>query len=289
MDDASMAMATSRKSRMDVVYFTEELMYRSMLRRKIVTRFPDALRNGELEAFYQPKVSRENYRLCGCEALARWRADGVVHMPTEFIPALEEAGLMIQLDFHILEQVCRDIRSWLDEGITPVRVSVNYSKRDLMEEDLAERTLEVIRRWGIDPCYLEIEFTETTGYVDAGLLSTFVQQMRSSGVTVSMDDFGTGYSSVNLFKSLDFDVVKLDRSFIHNIDRHIIRDEVILENIIQMLHELNCEIVAEGVETERQMGFLRNTACQVIQGFYFDQPMPRQEFVTRLVNPQYAR
>ena len=83
-------------------------------------------------------------------------------------------------------------------------------------------------------------------------------------------------------------MVKLDRSFIHNIDRHIIKDEVILENVIQMLHELNCEIVAEGVETERQMGFLRNTACQVIQGFYFDQPMPRQEFVARLVNPQYS-
>ena len=288
MDDASIAMATSRKNREDVVYFTEELMYRAMLRKKIVARFPEALRRGELEAFYQPKVSRKDYRLCGCEALARWRVDGVVHMPAEFIPALEEAGLMIQLDFHILEQVCRDIRSWLDEGITPVRVSVNYSKRDLMEENLAERTLEVIRRWKIDPRYVEIEFTETTGDVDVGLLSAFVRQMRSSGVTVSMDDFGTGYSSVNLFKSMDFHVVKLDRSFIQNIDRHIIKDEVILENVIQMLHELNCEIVAEGVETERQMGFLRNTACQVIQGFYFDQPMPRQEFVARLVNPQYS-
>ncbi len=287
VNNAAISIQFSKRSGERAVVFTQELMEKAVERKRLVARIPEAMRRREIVAYYQPKVNCDTMQLCGCEALARWMVDGQSIPPSIFIPAVEEAGEVTRLDFYMLEQVCRDLRSWIDMGLEPVRVSVNYSRKNLAEPDLAGKTLEILKRWDINPHYIEIELTETTDLADRELINRFIVIMQRNGIKISMDDFGTGYSSINQFKELDFDVVKLDKSLIDNIEKDVKKDATIMRNMIQMLSDLNCEIVAEGVETSKQLGFLKQTECNVIQGFFFDRPLSPEEFSIRLNNKKY--
>ena len=210
----------------------------------------------------------------------------------EYIPVLEHEGSIGRLDLYVFEKVCEDINRWLSMGLAPVRVSVNFSKLHLQNNDLSRQVMEIIQKYNIDPKYIEIELTEMTGAEDFTALNAFVQKMKSVGIATSIDDFGTGYSSLNLLKDLDVDVIKLDKSFFTNIgdqDRGASTDRTVVKNIVRMVNELEMETVSEGVETHTQAEFLREISCNTAQGFLFDRPLPRDEYEKRLSDSEHYK
>ena len=288
LQKAGFAFEVSRRSAVDVVTYHHDMQVQAMHQRWVSTVFPEALQKNEIVPYYQPKVHLDSRKLCGAEALVRWIRDGKIVPPSDFIPFIESESLITVLDQYMLKQVCIDLRRWIDRGIEPVRVSVNFSRRDFLEKDLAERTLATLDEYRIDGKYIEIEVTESSFYEDFEALNRFTEMMHARGVHVSMDDFGTGYSSLNMFQHLDFDVVKLDKSFVDNLGKGNSKDEIVVESIATMLTKLKTDMVAEGVETGDQLERVKDINCNIIQGYYFDKPLPHDVFENRLQNRVYA-
>ncbi len=267
----------------NVVWFEKKMRDKDLQAQNVSVAFPTALKNGELIVYYQPKVSLKDSSLCGSEALVRWVREGVIVPPMEFIPALEKEGTICALDMYVFETVCKDIRRWLDYGMNPVRVSVNFSKLHFKEDNFADRILEIIHRQGIPAKCIEIELTEASGFENFENFVEFSKVMRNNGIEVSIDDFGTGYSSLNVLKRMNVDIIKLDKSFIDTIENKDEQDDVFLKNIVNMINELGMRVVAEGVETDAQVKFLKKIDCSAVQGYYYDRPMPRERFEERLL------
>lgn len=283
MDGAGAALNMAKKNGIhDVVRFASDVLEKTIRANEISTIFPEALKNKEFVVYYQPKVSLSENRLCGCEALARWANGKKVVSPAEFVPVLESEGSICSLDFYVLNAVCADIKRWISLGMNPVRVSTNFSKIHLHNINFAEEIVETIRKHGIDTKYIEIELTESSGYDDYDALAEFVRKMKSYGVSTSIDDFGTGYSSLNMLKDLDVDIIKLDKSFLDNLDSGEHESEVVIRHIINMVNELKMRVVAEGVENYKQVEMLENMKCSMAQGYLFDKPLTREEFESRL-------
>ena len=285
--NASFAYEQAKKSRVTVSYYDPSHRSRSLHARAVAQAFPEALRSGELVCCYQPKVYLSTGELYGCEALVRWVRDGKMIPPSDFVPIAESHGLVGELDRHMLECVCRDLRTWLDRGIEPVRVSVNYSQHDFYNENLVEETLKIIRRYRVEGKYLEIEITESSFFENFQALEDFIKAMHRHGIEVSLDDFGTGYSSLNMLKSLDLDTVKLDKSFFDNLSGDSENDRVVLRSVADMLSQLHKTAISEGVETPEQYKFAREIGCDIIQGYFFDKPLSFEEFTERLINRRY--
>lgn len=279
---SSLAMSEAKESLTEnFVWFNQDMLDRSMHNKEITSLFPHALNNQEFVVYYQPKVQLDNDTLYGCEALVRWVRNGSLVPPLDFIPVLEQTGYLCMLDFYVLDRVCQDIRHWQDLGIEPVTTSVNFSKLHLHNRNLAHDILKVLEKHQIDSSYIEIELTESSGYIDFADLKKFVSTMKEYGIRTSLDDFGTGYSSLNLLKDLNVDTVKLDRSFIQNIESDTAH-EVVVKALVNMINELDMEVIAEGVENTTQADYLRSIQCHLAQGFLFDQPLPHDEFEKRL-------
>ena len=217
----------------------------------------------------------------------RWVKEGTIISPARFIPVLEREGKIIDLDFYVFEQVCKDIRRWMDEGIKPVRISSNFSKLHLKNEHLSEDVLAIVRRYDIDTAYIEIELTESSGYSDFDALQKFVRDMNEVGIYTSIDDFGTGYSSLSMLKDIDVNVVKIDKSFVDNMEDEKQHGTNLVGNVIRMIKDLDRIVICEGVETEKQVMFLKGTECNIVQGYLFDKPLPCYNFEERLKTPVY--
>ena len=273
---------TRKEGNADIVWFSDDLLSKEMNAKKSTFMFNKALQDGEFVVYYQPKVSLNDGKLSGGEALVRWLRDGRVIPPMEFIPALEHDGSICSLDMYVFETVCRDIRTWIDAGVKPVKISSNFSKYHIKDDGFATKILTTIDRYGIDPKYLEIELTESACFEDAEKISKFLKAMKERGISVSIDDFGTGYSSLSLLKDQMVDVIKLDQSFIKGIqdedENKAGNEKVVIKNIINMVEELNMKIIAEGVETDTAAEFLKNVNCDMAQGFLYDRPMPHTDF-----------
>jgi len=285
IESAATALSTARiTGRCDVLWFEPEMLNRTIKANTISTMFPDAIRNEEFVVYYQPKVRLSDNQLCGCEALSRWIKDGKIVSPADFIPVLEREGTICKLDFYVLDKVCADIKRWIETGLNPVRVSTNFSKLHLHNKNFAEDIINIINKYGIEPSYVEVELTESSGYEDYEALAEFVRKMKNYGVSTSIDDFGTGYSSLNLLKDLDVDVIKLDKSFLDNLGDEKKTDEVVIRHIVNMVNELDMMVVAEGVETNVQADLLQGFSCSMAQGYLFDKPLPCSEFEERMKN-----
>ena len=287
MNSASIAMQAARQSGQaaDQMWFDPVMHARAMHEKQISQLFPSALKNGEFLVYYQPKVTLEDRTLSGSEALVRWFHKGRIVPPMEFIPVLEKDGTVCRLDFYVLEQVCKDLRGWLDAGIDPVRVSVNFSQQHLHDTRLADEIIAVLERYQVDSRYIEVELTEMSGARDHEAMLAFLKSMHEHGICTSIDDFGTGYSSLNMLREFNMDVIKLDKSFLDKLteegEDHR-ADEVVIENIFRMAQALDLEIVSEGVETRSQAEFLRRIHCDMVQGYLFDKPLPHDEYEKRL-------
>ncbi len=291
MNCISIAINGARRNpALNVVRFTPEIMQKIEREHALTAMFAGAVKNREFIVYYQPKVDLSNSRMCGCEALVRWKRDGRIISPAEFIPVFERDGNICALDFYMLDCVCRDIREWIKQGLEPVTVSVNFSKTHLHDPHIAEEIMAIINKYGIDTKYIEVEMTEMSDFNDYDAFKDLVTKMKENGVVTSIDDFGTGYSSLNLLTDFMFDVVKLDKSFLDNISKSNSRtDEIVVRNIVKMIKELGMSTIAEGVETVEQAQFLKDIDCTMVQGYLFDKPLCCEEFVTRLAGKEYEK
>jgi diguanylate cyclase (GGDEF)-like protein len=283
LNNASTAMMAARviKNR-DVVFFTKEMQIQSIHQREISSEFHNALRNRELVVFYQPKIDLTDKHINGAEALARWVRHKTIVPPMDFIPVLEREGSICELDFYVFETACNDIHEWIKAGIEPVRISSNFSKLHLRNEDFADRILGILHKYELDGKYIEVELTEVSDFDDTVAMKKFIDIMRQNDIGVAIDDFGTGYSTLNVLKDYNISVVKIDKSLLNNIGKTNSHDEVILRNVVKMARELSKDVIAEGVESQEQADYLKGINCRSAQGFLFDKPLVRDDFQKRL-------
>lgn len=264
------------------VFYNDEVMQRDAERRKYESLFSKAIMNEEFQVYYQPKVSLKKYKVSGAEALCRWLHNGELIPPIKFIPVFERNKAICTLDFYMLDHVCRDIRSWLDNGRDVVKVSVNLSRCNLGEPQLVERIIATVDKYNIPHEYIEIELTETTTDVAFSELKKVVFGLQASGISTAVDDFGIGYSSLNLISDLPWNVLKIDKKFLEVSQESTAHNYLMLKHIISLAQSFGIECVVEGVETVEHVKVLKESNCYMAQGFYFDKPLPRESFEQRL-------
>ena len=285
MARTSIAYQAARKTGAgSIVVYTKEIQKQLMDDQEILAAFPQALAAGEFVVYYQPKVRTADKSIYGAEALVRWVRDGQVVTPARFIPQFEREGSVCRLDYYMLEQVCGFLKSRLDKGLKIVPVSVNFSRRHLEEGDLVERITGTIDRFGIDRSYIEIELTESEDYQNYEIMSSVIGRLKERGISTSIDDFGTGFSSLNMIKKVDLDTIKIDKSLIpfDDVNNNKHQDIVMFASIIDLIGRLGKKSVAEGVETTQQLDYLEKLGCDIVQGYVFDKPLPKDEFEQRL-------
>lgn len=272
----------------NVVFYDNSMEVSREKRMEIQKLFPKALENKEFKVFYQPKIDITTGKLVGAEALCRWIRDGRIVPPMEFIPVLEQNTDICQLDFYMLDSVCADIRRWLDEGGNVVRISVNLSRKHMMDVDLLEHIMNIVDKHNVPHEYIEIELTETTTDVEFRDLKRVVSGLQQQGIYTSVDDFGMGYSSLNLLREIPWNVLKVDRCFLPvDSDDSTSSRTVMFKYVVAMAKELGLECIAEGVETQNQVKILRDNNCLYAQGFLFDKPLPLADFEKRLKSGDY--
>ena len=272
--DAAMYRAKEH-GRSNFQFYTSEMNERVNERLALENALRRALERNELALHYQQKVSLKSGQICGAEALVRWLHPewGLVR-PARFIPLAEETGLIVQIGEWVLREACRQTRAWIDAGLDPGVVSVNLSVRQFRQEGLVRTVSRILEETGLEPGQLEMELTESMvmGNVDAAI--AVLQGLKQLGVTLSVDDFGTGYSSLSYLKDLPIDTLKIDRSFVRDIGKGEEADDgVLAQAIISLGHALHLKVIAEGVETDAQLRFLRRHGCDEVQGFYYGEPV----------------
>lgn len=289
LDKIMFASLVARKNSDEtVVYYNKEMLASREHTMWIQQLFPEALASEEFKVFYQPKIDIVSGELKGAEALCRWFHNGKMISPADFIPVLEQGMEICRLDFYMLDHVCKDIRRWIDEGKKVVRVSVNLSRKHMIDVDLLKHLIEIVDRNNVPHEYIEIELTETTTDVEFRDLKRIVNGLQDEGICTSVDDFGMGYSSLNLIKEIPWDVIKVDRSFLPvDEDTENSTRSIMFKYVVAMAKEMGLECIAEGVETHGQIDILRENSCNLAQGFYFDKPLPIKEFEVRLDKPVY--
>ncbi|MCR4558251.1 MAG: GGDEF domain-containing phosphodiesterase [Saccharofermentans sp.] len=283
---AQALVAAKSRDNDDIVWLTQELLDSVSERKKLESDIKTALKSGEFQPYYQPKVNIITGRLCGIEALSRWIRGNNIVSPGVFIPIMEANDTIRLLDLYMLERVCGDIEEWLKEGINVPAVSINFSRRNLADPDLAGKIDKVVRSSGIPKDLIEIEVTETDDEFSIDVLRKFVEELHSIGYTVSIDDFGSASSSLTLLREILFDTLKIDKGFVDNSKS---RDLTILSHIIKLAKEIDIDIIAEGVEQKNQIDTLNKLGVEVIQGFYYDRPLSKEDMTKRLRSPEYAK
>jgi EAL domain-containing protein (putative c-di-GMP-specific phosphodiesterase class I) len=255
--------------------FFEERMNADLKRRATLDReLRSALENGEFVLRFQPQIDLSNGQLCCAEALIRWQhpVHGLLG-PIDFIPIAEDCGLIDTIGAWVLKEACAQMVRWRTEGVPIPRVSVNVSNRQLRRADFVRAVDYILVSTGLPPDCLEIEVTESL-FLEGGKAAVdTLRSLENAGVVVAIDDFGTGYSSFSYLRTLPASVLKLDKSFIAD----VVTDKdagTIAAAIVNMAHTLRKQVVAEGVETEEQLAFLRQLGCEKVQGFLFSRPLP---------------
>ena len=264
-------------------FFNAEMLRRTLAQAELVAALRTAAALDQLHLHYQPFVDLQTGRISGMEALLRWTHPelGVVG-PAQFIPIAEQTGLINGIGSWVLRQVCRDMRDWSDRGISMLPVSINISPVQFREAALVQLIGTTLREFSIQPGMLCIEVTEGSLIEDVPHSELLLRSLKNLGVGLSLDDFGTGYSSLSYLKRFPFDKVKIDQSFVRGIGTSS-QDAVIAKVVISMAHGLGLQVIAEGVETEGQCAFLRDNACDGMQGYFFSRPVPKAELESLLV------
>lgn len=279
LKNATVALSSAKKSGHDqLVFYSADLNAKSKRRLSLEGRLQQALRRDEFSLHYQPKVDVPTGQVKGVEALIRWNCPELGPVsPAEFIPSLEETGLIQPVGEWVLAEACRANRAWQDAALPELSVGVNLSPLQFQLQNLPGLISETLRQAGLDARYLDIEITEGMLIEDVGRTAATLGAIREMGATVSLDDFGTGYSSLSYLRRLPIDTIKIDQAFIENVTTDP-DSAAITQSIIAMAHKLKLKVVAEGVETVEQLAFLARHDCDQIQGYYFSKPLPEDEF-----------
>jgi len=276
--DAAMYRAKEH-GRNNFQFYTAEMNERVNERLALENALRRGLERRELVLHYQQKVDLKSGAIIGAEALVRWMHPewGLVR-PARFIPLAEETGLIVPLGEWVLHEACRQTRAWLDQGLEPGRVSVNLSARQFRQEGLVRVVSRILEQTRLDPAYLEMELTESMVMHNVESAIATLQGLKSLGVALSVDDFGTGYSSLAYLKDLPIDTLKIDRAFVRDIGAGDEGDEgVLAQAIISLGHALDLKVIAEGVETDAQLRFLRRHGCDQVQGFLHGEAVAPRE------------
>jgi diguanylate cyclase (GGDEF) domain len=279
LDFARVAEKRVRETRKDgYEFYNPEQWEKGKQVAGVISHLPVAIQSGELQVWYQPQVNPGTGEITGAEALCRWNHAKLGWLrPAEFIPALEEAGLIYELDRFVWDKVCQDLHRWNEQGRRR-SVSVNLSRCDMLEDrDIPGHFRDLIQKYDLTPDQLRIEITETAYVEDPALLIRTTVKLRESGFQVEMDDFGSGYSSLHMLKEVPVDRIKLDLLFLSSTGDPE-RGRIIVNHMIQMVHDLGMKLIAEGVENAAQARFLQSRGCSEMQGFYFCKPMSVQDF-----------
>ena len=278
VSNADLAMYQAKaRGRNNYQFFTPALNAQVRHRIALEGNMRRALERDEFQVYYQPKVELETGRMVGFEALVRWERPEVgLVSPNDFIPVAEETGLIVELGKFVLEAACKQTRQWHDQGYSHLHVAVNLSPRQFQQKDLVDMVRRTLHDTGLPPQFLELEVTENVVMYSVEDAIQTLRELNELGVNLSLDDFGRGYSSLYYLKRFPIQTLKIDRSFvcdiIHNPD-----DAAIVNTIISMSRNLNLKVIAEGVETEQQLDFLKQHRCDQMQGFLFSRPVPAVE------------
>lgn len=230
--------------------------------------------------YYQAKRDIINDVWNSSEALVRWKDDnGQIIPPYKFIPLFEKNGFITTLDLYVFETVCNDLRNDLDKGIKPLPVSANLSRKKLLRENFLVDFKEILNKTKVPSDLIEFEFTESMVMENEGTLKDIINEIHKIGCKCSIDDFGTGYSSLPMLTNFNFDIIKLDCSFFYSKKSFDKNDMIVVKTIISLAHKLNKIVVAEGIEDEEMLNFLKKCECDYIQGYYYARPVPRDEFL----------
>lgn len=265
-------------------FFKQQMTERAAVRLRTEASLHDALKNNEFLLYFQPKLDLQTGKVTGCEALIRWQKDGRLISPMSFIPVAEETGIIIPIGRWVIEQSCKTLREWQKKYHFAIPIAINVASQQFADASLVSDIKQMALRYQIQPELLEIEITETSLMNDIELAINKLEQLKSAGFGIAVDDFGTGYSSLSYLRHLPITTMKIDRCFVSDLPE----DSAIASTILMLGKQLNLTIVAEGIENELQLDWLKENKCQIGQGFYFSQPLPQAEFETLYIESQTA-
>jgi len=267
------------------LFFSQYMNEKVSEKLELENKLRKAIRNREFIVYYQPQIDIKTMQVKGVEALVRWNhpTEGIIQ-PAKFIPLAEESGLIVEIDEFVLRTACKQLKAWMDSEINPVTVSINLTSKEFQQANFTGLLKEIIRETGLKADFIELEITESLIMKDIDFTLNILKDLKSIGVKISLDDFGTGYSSLNYLKRLPIDTIKIDKSFIDEITEDS-KEEAIAESIIALAHKMNLSVIAEGIETEKQLEFIREQKCDKAQGYYFSKPLPVEEIEKLLSLP----
>ena len=284
LKNADVAMYQAKDAGRDSVrFYSGTMSIRSMHGLALERDLRKALEDDAFELHYQPKLELETGRLVGAEALIRWQnEEGEYIPPGTFIPMAEESGLIIPIGDWVLREACQQANQWHQKYNLAPRIAVNISSQQFYQSDLQQTVMKALFEAGAKPSLLQLELTESILMRDVGKTIAMLEYLKNTGITLAIDDFGTGYSSLSYLKRFPIDALKIDRSFVMDLEASN-DSATICAAIIAMARELNLTVIAEGVETVPQAEFLREQECDQIQGYLFSKPVPAAEFEKRFL------
>jgi len=270
--------------RSSYLFYDAAMSARGLAQLQLEKDLRKAFDRDEFLLYYQPKIHITSGRIVGMEALVRWKHPerGFI-APDSFISMAEELNLITPLGEWVLRTACLQNKAWQEAGLPPLRVSVNLSAQQFRKATLVQQVQQVLRETGLEPQYLELEITESIMMLNIDIAIETIRQLKDLGIYISIDDFGTGYSSLSYLKKFPIHTLKIDQSFVRDLSLSP-DNEAIVTAVIRMAHSLNLNVIAEGVETEQQLEFLRERDCHEVQGYLFSRPVPPDEFVRWLVH-----
>lgn len=269
-------------------FYSHEMNSQAKARLDLENSLRKAVKNEQLKLYYQPQLDCATGEIVSMEALLRWHHDEFGSMPLEqFIPLAEETGLIVDIGYWAVREACRQNKAWQDAGYAPMPVAVNLSMRQFEQHDLADDIMAILNETGLEPRWLELELTEGVFLHHVESARAMLASLKSAGVIISIDDFGTGYSSLSQLRRLPIDTIKVDCAFSQGVTEDP-DDAAIVSSIIVLAHNLNLNVIAEGVENEAQLAFLREHGCNQWQGYLFSKALPPEAFEALLSEQQGA-
>ncbi len=287
IENAGIARNVSERNFETLTFYHESFRKRSS--KEEIDEINDALANNEFVVYYQPKFNLTTRRFISSEALVRWDSKkyGLL-LPSKFIPIVEQAGLIHEIDTFVFKRVCEDLNEAKRKGRRILPVSINFSLYEFYSSEFLNSIMALLERYQINPSYIEIEITEATSRANAFTAISIIKKLRDRGIRVLMDDFGVGFSNIGNLRKIPFDAVKIDKSFIDDITTDL-KSRAIVKFLIELCQANDLEVIAEGVDDKEQVEILKKLKCNTIQGFYYSKALPYKEYEKFLLSNPFER
>lgn len=265
------------------VVYSSEMMGRKEEDAKIMAMFDHAIKNGNIKTFFQPKMDIKGQKIIGAEVLSRiYDVNGNMMMPDSYIPVLENSGKVVELDRYVMRETFSAIRNWIDRGWNVVPVSINLSRMNFYEDNIAEHIYTEFCKYNIPIEYIELELTESLFFAETNTMVNEISKLREYGFCISMDDFGMGYSALSSLSTLPVDIIKFDKEFIRNSMSNDAGYQI-LNSLIGVFKKINYDVICEGIETREQEKMIFECGCDNVQGFLYDKPLERSQFEEKYI------